>query len=360
MANPNIGEEEAMAVYEVVKSGWLHEGEKVKEFEDNFAEYIGVKHAIAVFNGTVGLHAILHALKIGSENEVIVPSFTFISTANSVLFTEAKPVFADIDEKTFNINPDDVLEKITDKTKAIMPVHYGGQPVDMKPLMEIAKDYNLYLIEDAAEAHGAEYGEKKVGSFGIAAMFSFTPTKNITTGEGGIITTNDDKLAETLRLLKDHGQIEKYKHILLGFNYRMTEMQGAIGVAQLKKLDGIITKKREIVNRLSKGLSEIKGITPPYVASDRTHVYMLYTIKVAESAGIARDELMRFLHEKGIATKVYFPPVHLQPYYRSLGYKECMLPITEAMYKQVLSLPCYAKLTEEEIGHIINSVKEAQ
>jgi perosamine synthetase len=359
LANPNVGEEEAKAVYEVVKSGWLHEGEKVKEFEDNFAEYIGVKHAIAVFNGTVGLHAILHALKIGVGDEVIVPSFTFISTANSVLFTGAKPVFADIDEKTFNINPDDVLEKMTEKTKAIMPVHYGGQPADMKPLMEIAEDYNLYLIEDAAEAHGAVYGEKKVGSFGIAAMFSFTPTKNITTGEGGMITTNDDTLAKTLRLLKDHGQIGKYKHIILGFNYRMTEMQGAIGVVQLKKLDGIITKKRVIANRLSKGLSKIKDITPPYVAPDRTHVYMMYTIKVGERAGISRDELMKFLDEKGIATKIYFPPIHLQPYYKSLGFQKGLLPVTEEVHKQILSLPCYAKLTEGENEYILDSINEA-
>lgn len=357
MANPNIGEEEARAVYEVVKSGWLNEGKKVAEFENNFAEYIDTKHAVAFFNGTVALHAVLHALGIKPGDEVIVPSFTFISTANSVLFTGAKPVFADIDEKTFNISPEDVSEKITRKTKAIIPVHYGGQAADMTPLMELADDNRLFLVEDAAEAHGAQYKGKKVGSFGNAGMFSFTPTKNITTGEGGMITTNDSRLAEKLRLLKNHGQIAQYNHIMLGYNYRMTEMQGAIGIEQLKKLDSIILKKQQNQEFLSEKLSNFKGLTPPYVASDRNHVYMLYTLKLdEEKAGLKRDVLMNALKEKGIMTKIYFPPVHLQQYYREIGYIEGDLPNTEALYRSVFSLPCYSKLKKEELNYIISSL----
>jgi len=208
LASPNIGEEEARAVYDVVKSGFLNEGKKVEYFENVFADYVGTKHAIAFFNGTVALHSVLAALKLKPGDEVIVPSFTFISTANSVIFTGAKPVFADIDEKTFNISPDDVNEKISDRTRAIIPVHYGGQAADMKQLCEIADDKNLLVIEDAAEAHGATYHNQKVGTFGKAGMFSFTPTKNITTGEGGMITTNDEKLSGRLRLLKNHTKLQ--------------------------------------------------------------------------------------------------------------------------------------------------------
>lgn len=358
MANPNIGEEEARAVYEVVKSGWLNEGKKVEEFETNFAEYIGTKHAVAFFNGTVALHAVLHALGIKNGDEVIVPSFTFISTANSVLFTGAKPVFADIDENTFNISPEDIANKITNKTKAIIPVHYAGQSADMKELMELAEDHNLYLIEDAAEAHGAEYANKKVGSFGTAAMFSFTPTKNITTGEGGMITTNDSDLAKNLRIIKNHGQIEQYNHVVLGYNYRMTEMQGAIGIEQLKKLPDIILKKQHNQQYLTNKLSQIKGIIPPYVSPNCNHVYMIYSIMIDEELiEIERDQLIVKLHENGISSKIYFPPAHTQTLYKNLGY-EVSLPITEKVYRKILSLPCYSKLNINELDYMIKTIKE--
>lgn len=358
MANPNLGEEEAKAVYDVVKSGWLNEGKKVAEFEKSFAEYIGTKHAVAFFNGTVALHAVLHALGIKPGDEVIVPSFTFISTANSVLFTGAKPVFADIDEKTFNISPEDVVEKITRKTKAIIPVHYGGQAADMTPLMELAEDSRLFLVEDAAEAHGAKYKGQKVGSFGNAGMFSFTPTKNITTGEGGMITTNDSKLAENLRLLKNHGQIAQYNHIMLGYNYRMTEMQGAMGIEQLKKLPDIILKKQKNQEYVSKKISQINGIEPPFVASDRNHVYMIYTIKIDKQIlGIGRDQFSTKLNEKGIASKIYFPPVHIQKLYKDLKYN-ISLPVTEEVHNKILSLPCYSKLNIDELDYIITTINE--
>jgi len=358
LASPNIGEEEARAVYDVVKTGWLNEGKKVECFENNFAEFIGTKYAIAFFNGTVALHSVLAALNLKPGDEVIVPSFTFISTANSVIFTGAKPVFADIDEKTFNISPDDVNEKISDRTRAIIPVHYGGQAADMKPLCEIADDRNLLVVEDAAEAHGAIYQDKKVGTFGNAGMFSFTPTKNITTGEGGIITTNDEKLSERLRLLKNHGSSSPYHHIILGYNYRMTEMQAAIGIEQLKKLTMIIDVKQKNQEYLTKKLSSIHGLTPPFVPADRKHVYMLYTIKIDEKeSGISRDAFMQKLEEKGIMTKIYFPPVHMQPYYKEIGYSNEKLPVTEKIYNSVCSLPCHSKLTKSELDYMVTVIK---
>lgn len=357
LASPNIGEEEARAAYDVVKSGWLNEGKKVECFENNFADYIGTKHAVAFFNGTVALHSVLDALKLGPGDEVIVPSFTFISTATSVIFNGARPVFADIDDRTFTISPQSVNEKISRHTRAIIPVHYGGLSADMNQLNEIAEDRNLLLVEDAAEAHGATYRDRKVGTFGKAGMFSFTPTKNITTGEGGIITTNDKKLSERLRLLKNHGMSSPYHHVILGYNYRMTEVQGAMGIEQLKKLPAIISIKQKNQDYLTKALSSIEGLTPPFVPADRKHVYMLYTIKIDEEAtGISRDTFMQELQKKGIMTKIYFPPVHLQPYFRDIGYDHT-LPITEKIFNSVCSLPCHSKITRTEMDYMVDVIK---
>jgi perosamine synthetase len=358
LASPNIGEEEAQAAYDVVKSGWLNEGKKVERFEVDFANFIGTRHAVAFFNGTVALHSALVALNLGPGDEVIVPSFTFMSTANSVLFTGARPVFADIDNRTFNIDPESVTEKISRRTRAIIPVHYGGQSADMKPLSEIAEDRNLLMVEDAAEAHGALYRDRKVGTFGNAGMFSFTPTKNITTGEGGMITTDDTKMSERLRLLKNHGMSAPYHHVILGYNYRMTEVQGAIGIEQLKKLPAIIATKQKNQAYLTKALASVKGITPPFVPPDRNHVYMLYTIQIDEEAtGVSRDAFMQELQKKGIMTKIYFPPAHLQPYYREIGYDD-RLPVTEKIFSSICSLPCHSKLSGPELDYIIASIHE--
>lgn len=359
LANPCIGEEEARAVYEVVLSGWISEGKKVKEFEERFAEYIGVKHAIALFNGTVALHAILLAHDIGPGDEVIVPSFTFISTATSVLHVGATPVFADIDHRTYNIDPNDIEHRITKKTKAIMPVHYAGQSADMFQILEIAEKYGLFVFEDAAEAHGAEYHGKKVGSFGNAAMFSFTPTKNITTSEGGMVTTNNDKIAEKIRLLKNHGQDYQYHHIVVGYNYRMTDMQGAMGVEQLKKLPSIIAQKQQNAEILTSELDKIEGIIPPYVASNCNHTYMLYTIKVdSRKLGISREMLMQKLGEKGIQTKIYFHPAHLQPIFMDSSCNKRIVPVTERVSKMVLSLPFHSKLERKDLEYFLFSLKD--
>ncbi len=354
---PDVGEDEAKAVYDVVMSGWLHEGKNVRLFEQNFAKYCGADHAVAFFNGTVALHATLYAYGIGPGDEVIVPSFTFISTANCVRHAGAKAVFADIDPQTYCIDPNDIARQITPTTKAIIPVHYGGQPADMSAISDLAEDRDLILIEDAAEAHGALHHKKSVGTWGDAAMFSFTPTKNITTGEGAIVTTNDSVIEKKLRLIKDHGQIDKYLHVMLGYNYRMTEMQGAIGIVQLKKLDAILQRKQSIANRFNSGLKDIGVFTLPYVMKHNTHTYMLYTIRVND--GIDRNKVMKKLTSFGIQSKVYFPPVHTQPCYANIGYGRVSLPVTESVAREVFSIPCHSRLKGNEINYIIESLHRA-
>lgn len=352
MAMPSLSYEEARACFDVVLSTWVNEGRKVKEFEDSICHYLSCRHAVAFFNGTVALHALLVALGIGSGDEVIVPSLTFVSTATSVLHAGAKAVFADIDEKTFDIDPLDLEKRITARTKAVIVVHYGGQAADIDTLLKICEKHRLLLIEDAAEAIGAEYKGRKVGSGGgIAAMFSFTPTKNITTGEGGMITTNDEHLANNLRLIKNHGSPEPYHHTVLGYNYRMTEMQGAIGVEQVKKLPAIIKQKRTIADYYRKILGSIPGIVPPHVPDYSLHSYMIFTITITGEYPRSRDEVIKALRRRGIDSKIYFPPAHLQPFFREL-YPRLSLPACEKVSRSILSLPIYASLSPQDVDYI--------
>ncbi|WP_175060125.1 DegT/DnrJ/EryC1/StrS aminotransferase family protein [Thermococcus sp. 2319x1] len=359
IAKPLIGEEEIEAVVEVLKSGMLAHGKEVEAFEREFAEYLGVKHGIAVSNGTAALDVALKALKIGPGDEVITTPFTFIASANSILFQGAKPVFADIDPKTFNLDPSDVLEKINDKTKAIVVVHLYGQPANMEAFKEIAEDYKLYLVEDCAQAHGAEFEGQKVGTFGDIAAFSFYPTKNMTTGEGGMVVTNDNELAKRADLIRNHGQAEKYLHVELGYNLRMTNIAAAIGRVQLKKLDEWNEKRIENAKLLTKGISNIKGLTPPYVDGRVKHVFHQYVIRVEDDFPLSRDELMAKLREKGIGTAVHYPiPVHHQPLYQRLGYPKDICPNAIDASKRVLSLPVHPAVNREDIEYIIETLKE--
>jgi len=359
IAKPIIGDDDIQAVVKVLKSGMLAQGEEVRLFEQEFAKYIGVRHAIAVVNGTAALDIALKVLGISPGDEVITTPFTFIATANAILFQGAKPVFADIDPKTYNLDPNDVLEKITNKTKAIIVVHLYGQPADMKAFKEIAEDHRLYLIEDAAQAHGAEFMGKKIGSWGDIAIFSFYSTKNMTTGEGGMITTNSSEFAEKAKLLRNHGQSEKYLHVELGWNLRMTNIAAALGRVQLRKLDKFNEIRRRNAELLTKGLSSIKGITPPYVDPRAKHVFHQYVIRVEDEFPLTRDELRAYLREKGIDTAIHYPrPIFQQPLYRKLGYPQDICPNSIDASRHVLSLPVHPLVSEDDIEYIVRVISE--
>ncbi len=346
-----LGEEEKKAVMEVLDSGMLVQGAKVEELEKKFAQYIGTEYAVATSSGTTALHLALLAMGIGPGDEVITSSFSFIATANSILYCGAKPVFADIDSKTFNINPDRIREKINGKTKAIIPVHLYGHPADMDKIMKIAKENNLKVLEDAAQAHGSEYNGRKAGSLGDCSAFSFYATKNMITGEGGMITTDNEKLAEHLKQLRNHGQSRTYEHESLGFNLRMTNINAAIGLEQLKKLENFNRKRAENAQFLTQNLKDI--VETPYISQDVKHVFHQYTIKTEN-----RDFILKQLNENGVGARVYYPkPIHKQPFYIKMGYKD-FLPTTEDISKKVLSLPVHPGLKKEDLEHIVDTIKK--
>ena len=356
IAKPLIGEEEKRAVLEVLSSGMLAQGKKVAKFEENFADYIKVKHAIAVNSGTSALHTALLACGIRQGDEVITTPFSFIATANAILYCQAKPVFADIDEKTFNIDPEQIKEKITSKTKALLVVHLYGLPCEMQAIKEICEDYKLLLIEDACQAHGAEYKGKRVGSFGDAGVFSFYPTKNMTTGEGGMITTNNEKIAEKARLIREHGAKQRYLHETLGYNYRMTDIAAAIGIEQLKKLDKMNETRIKNAEILTKGIRGINGITLPFVPNGTKHVFHQYTIRITGDYKLTREQLIEKMKANGIASMIYYPiPIHKQPLYIKLGYKD-KLPNAEKACEEVLSLPVHAGVDRDGINRIIEVI----
>ena len=358
IAKPSFGKEEIHAVKEVLESGVVASGPRTKVFEKKFAEYLGVDHAVAVTNGTVALDVALKALKLGPGDEVITSSFSFVASGNCILFQKAKPVFADINPKTFNIDPSDVAEKITAKTKAIIPVHMFGQPAEMTALTEITKDKGILLIEDAAQAHGAEYKEHKAGTIGDIGSFSFYATKNMAIGEGGMLTTNNPKLAAKFRLLINHGQSSKYHHDTLGYNYRMTDLCAAIGLVQLRKLDSFNKKRRENAKLLTNGLRNIKGLTAPYVEKNVTHVFHQYAIRVEDSYPLERDELSAHLTEEGIGNAVHYPiPIYKQHLYVKLGYGKQKCANTEDACKHILSLPIHPLVDRKDIEYILNCLK---
>ncbi len=358
MANPSLGDDEIQAVTEVLKSGILAQGPRVADFEDAFAAYIGTKHAIAVNSGTAALHAALLAAGVGAGDEVITTPFSFIATANAILFCNAKPVFVDIDEMTFNINPSLLREAISRRTKAVVIVHLYGQPCDMQEIVQICDEHNLTLVEDACQAHGAEYHGRKVGSFGTGC-FSFYATKNITTGEGGIITTNSADVAQKARMIRSHGQKERYLHQTLGYNYRMTDVSAALGIHQLRRLDQLNSKRSNNAAFLAGQIAKMEGLVLPSVGPGRKHVFHQFTIRVTGSFGMSRDDLAATLKQKGVMTGIHYPiPIHRQPLYLDLGY-DVHMPVSERAAREVLSLPVHPGLSDQDLRHIVQSLKEA-
>lgn len=350
IARPYIGDDEKNAVMEVMTSGHVAQGPKVKEFEAKFAELSGAEYGIATTSGTSALHVALLANDIGPGDEVITSPFSFIASANCALFVGAKPVFVDIEPDFFTIDPKKIREKITPRTRAIEPVHLYGQACDMDAIIEIAEEYNLVIIEDACQAHGAKFNGKPVGSFGTAC-FSFYPTKNITTGEGGMITTNDADVAEKARLLRDHGSPVRYQHETLGYNLRMNDMQAAIGLTQLPKLAEWNKKRQDNAAFLTGGLSKLDGVVTPAVRENAEHVFHQYTIRIQN-----RDDATEKLREQGVGFGIHYPqPIHKQPYYQKLGYQD-VLPESETASREVLSLPVHPSLSQSDLEKIVEVV----
>lgn len=356
IAKPIIGEEEINNVVDVLKSGMIAQGPKVEEFEKKFAQWVGVKHGIAVNSGTAALHVALLSCGVGKGDEVITTPFTFIASGNAIIYTGATPIFADINLDTYTINIDSIEGLITDKTKAILPVHLYGQSAEMDKINELAEKYGLIVIEDAAQAHGATYNDKTVGSMGDMACFSFYPTKNMTTSEGGMITTDDDDLADMARIFRAHGASVRYHHDEIGYNYRMTDISAAIGLAQMDRIDLFNEKRQKNANYLNEGLKEIDGIKTPYCLEKSKHVYHQYTILVEKGD---RDDWITIINDEGVGTGVHYPiPLYNQPVYKSLGFDgEC--PNAELAADNVISLPVHPSLTNKDLDLVISAVKKA-
>ena len=353
IAKPLIGEEEKSAVMRVLESGMLASGPRTEEFEKKFAEYVGTKYAIATTSGTTALHLGLLSLGVTHGDEVILPSFSFIATANVALFCDAVPVFCDVDPKTFNIDPEKIEARVTKKTKAIMPVHLYGQAVDVQPIQEIAEKYGIYVIGDACQAHGASYDGKMVGSFGDIECFSFYPTKNMTTGEGGMVTTNNEKFAELMMSLRNHGREKTkwgYEHGRLGYNYRMTDIAAAIGLEQLKKLPKNVEMRQKNAQYFN---THFDSVEIPYVIPKAKHAYHQYTVKSKN-----RDALTQNLKKNEIGFGIYYPqPLHSYKHLKKYGHKD--LKISETLGNEVVSLPVHPGLTKEELEKVVEVINKA-
>jgi len=339
------------AVLEVLDSGWYILREKTHEFEKKFAEFCDVKNAVCVSSGTAGIFLSLLALDIKRGDEVIVPSFSFVSTATPVIEVGAKPVFVDIEEKTYTVNPGKIREAVTKRTKAIMPVHLYGHPANMDPIMEIAEENDIYVIEDACQAHGAEYKGKKVGGIGHVGCFSFYPSKNMTVcGDGGVVVTNNGEIAETVRKLRDHGRRDKYVFELKGYNLRFNEIQAAIGIKQLEKLPEWNEARRSIARMYNQALEGL--VTTPIEEPWAKHVYHVYVIRTRK-----RDELQEFLSHHGISTLVHYPvPIHKQPAITNVLGAQPALKNTEKFAEEVLSIPMYPTLTNREVRYVSDKI----
>jgi len=353
ISRPDIGPAEEAAVLDVLRSGMVAMGRRTAEFEAAWAAYCGVRHGVMMSNGTVTTEAILRALGIGHGDEVITVSFSFNATVSTILQAGATPVFVDIRESDFTMDPDLVEAAVTPRTKAIMPVHLYGLMADMDPLADIARRHGLHLIEDAAQAHGATYRGRRAGSFG-PAMFSLYATKNLMTGEGGIATTDDDELADRLRLYRNHGMRQRYYHEELGTNFKPTDLAAALGLAQLPRLDERTAQRRRNAARLTAGLA---GYLTPRVPEGREHVWHQYTMRFPGE----RERVVAGLTERGVGSLIYYPvPIHRQSYLQAYvpGAADLDLPVTDRLSDEVLSIPVHPKLTDEELDAIVRAVRE--
>jgi len=354
IAEPDIGEEELQDVIEAVKSGWVSsKGPFIEEFERSFSGYINVKHGVATSNGTTALHLALVALGIGEGDKVVVPSLSFIATANAVTYTGARPVFLDSHPDYWCIDPSKIEKKIDSRTKAVLVVHLYGHPCNMDEIMALAEAHKLHVIEDCAEAHGAEYKGQKVGSFGIISCFSFYGNKIITTGEGGMCLTNNEELADKMRILRDHGMnpYKKYWHDIIGFNYRMTNLQAALGVAQLKKIDFLIAKKRRIAIAYKRLMQDLPDVTPAPEMPWAKSVYWLYSVLVKRAY---RDKIINHFEKEGIEARPFFYPLHILPPYK----RGLTLPVAEDLSAMGLNLPSGSRLSKEQIQEVVKSLNE--
>ncbi|MCX6709502.1 MAG: DegT/DnrJ/EryC1/StrS family aminotransferase [Candidatus Woesearchaeota archaeon] len=361
LSKPFIDKEDIKAVVEVLKSGFLSLGPKLPEFEKAVSDYAGVKHAIAVNSGTSALHLCIRALGIKDGDEVITSPYSFIASSNCILFERAKPVFVDIDEKTFNIDPDKIEAAITEKTKAILVVHVFGLPAEMDRIIPIAKKHSLKIIEDSAEALGAKYKGRFAGTFGDCGVYAFYPNKQMTTGEGGIIVTNDDCIDELSRSMRSQGRDSNndwLRHIRLGYNYRLDEMSCALGISQLKKIDFLLSKRESVAANYGRILSKFKEVILPYENDSLHRSWFVYVIRLAEN--VDRDKVIENLVEKGIQSKQYFPPIHLQEFYkRELGCKEGMFPNCEKVAKGTLALPFFTSMKKSQVKEVCLALKDA-
>lgn len=362
-----VDDEDIEAVVRVLKSDFLTTGPVIEEFEKKVADYVGVKYAVAVANGTAALHSACYAANIGKGDEVITTPITFAASSNCAFYCGAVPVFADIDPKTYNIDPSDIEKKITDRTKAIIAVHFTGQPCDMGKIHEIANKHGLIVIEDAAHALGAVYEGKKVGSLSEMTTFSFHPVKHITTGEGGMVLTNHQELYERLKLFRTHG-ITREEHLLrkndgpwyyeqldLGYNYRITDIQCALGISQMKKLSYFLERRKEIAERYQDAFADCDNIQRPYQKPGCENAWHLYVIRIK---GGKRKEVFEKLREAGIGVNVHYIPVYQHPYYQEHGYKDISCPNAEQYYEEAISLPIYPALKEAEQQYVIETVQK--
>src|SRR3989338_1482677 len=364
LSKPDITQKEIKAVSDVLKTSTLSLGKKYIEFQNTMADFTGVKYAVATNSGTSGLHLIMKALGIGAGDEVITTPFSFIASANCILYEGEKPVFVDIDKNTLNIDVSKIENKITKKTKAILAVDVFSHPADWDALKKIAKKHKLFLIEDSAEALGSIYKGKKCGSFGDAGVFAFYPNKQITTGEGGMVLTNNKKIADLCKSMANQGRkIENGKwleHVRLGYNYRLDEMSCALGIEQLKRIHEILKKREKVANLYNKKLKDIKGFQIPYVDKNSKISWFVYVVKLDNSFfGSKRDKIIKEMAKRGIQCSNYFQPIHLQPFYKKeFSYKQGDFPIAENTSQRTLALPFFNDLEEEQIDAVVKNLKE--